>query len=327
MPKSANQKLKLLYMAKIFLNMTDENHPMSLEQIKQELAACGIDAERKSLYDDLDALRTFGIDVQMVRDPKARYFVADRIFELPELKILVDSVQANQFLTEKKTLALIKKLEKQCSKHEAQLMHRQVYVANRIKTMNESIFYNVDSIQNGIALDRQIAFKYFELDADKKKQYRHSGERYRVSPFALTLSGENYYLLGYDSQVGVVKHYRVDKMDTIQICDAPREGKEAFREIDLASYTKHTFGMFGGEKQRVTLEFSNGLAGVVIDRFGKDVPFIRRDDGHFIIHVEVTVSPQFYGWLFALGSEARILEPERVAEGMKGQLCSVAGLY
>lgn len=327
MPKSPNQKLKLLYLAKILLNKTDERHPISLEQIKQELAAYGVEAERKSIYDDLDALRTFGIEVAMVRDPKARYFVAQRIFELPELELLVDSVQSNQFLTEKKTYTLIKKLETHCSKYDAQLIQRQVYIANRVKTMNESIFYNVDGIQNAISLDKQITFKYFEMDAEKKKIYRHNGKRYRVSPFALIFSGENYYLLGFDSEAGVIKHYRVDKMDTIQIGELQRDGKNVFKSIDIATYTKHTFGMFGGEKRRVTLEFTNSLAGVVIDRFGKDIPFIKKDDGHFIIHVEVAVSPQFYGWLFALGEGVRILEPDSVAEGMKEQLQSVSGLY
>lgn len=327
MPKSANQKLKLMYMAKILLTKTDEAHPIALEQIKRELSACGVEAERKSLYDDMEALRTFGIDVQMVRDPKARYFVAERDFELPELKLLVDSVQSSQFLTEKKTYALIKKLEKLCSHYEAQLMHRQIYVTNRIKTMNESIFYNVDRIHSAIAQDRMISFKYFEFTAQKKKQYRHSGKRYCVSPFALTLSNENYYLLAYDAAAELIKHYRVDKMDSIQLFETPRQGSEAFAKVDVAAYAKHTFGMFGGEMHSVTLEFADKLAGVVIDRFGKDVPFLRTHEGRFCIHAQVTVSPQFYAWMFALGDDARIVAPDEVAAGMAAQLKSVASLY
>ncbi|HOF99804.1 MAG TPA: WYL domain-containing protein [Clostridia bacterium] len=327
MPKSANQKLKLLYMARILLTKTDEAHPMPLEQIKRELSACGVEAERKSLYDDMEALRTFGIDVQMVRDPKARYFVAEREFELPELKLLVDSVQSSRFLTQKKTCALIKKLEKLCSHYEAQLMRRQVYVADRVKTMNESIFYNVDCIHSAIAGDRMVSFKYFEFDADKKKRYRHGGGRYCVSPFALMLSNETYYLLAYDAAAELIKHYRVDKMDSIQLLEAPRQGGEAFAEVDVASYAKHTFGMFGGERQRATLEFSDKLAGVVIDRFGKDVPFIPAGEGRFCIHADVTVSPQFYAWMFALGPDARIAAPGEVAAGMAAQLGRVAALY
>ncbi len=327
MPKSPNQKLKLLYMAQILLTKTDERHPMSLEEIKRELAARGVEAERKSLYDDMAALRTFGIDVQMVRDPKARYFVAARDFELAELKLLVDSVLSSRFLTEKKTRSLIKKLEKQCSKYDAQLLSRQVYIANRVKTMNESIFYNVDGIHSAISLDRQIAFRYFEFDAEKKKQYRRAGERYCVSPFSLVLCGDFYYLLAYDAAAGIIKHYRLDRMDSVLLCDARREGGEQFQRIDIAAYTNHTFGMFGGEKQRVALEFADRLAGVVIDRFGKDTHFTRTDEEHFMIRAEVTVSAQFYGWLFALGTDARILGPEAVAEGMREQLLAAAGLY
>lgn len=309
------------------MNGTDEQHPMSLEQIKRELLVCGVEAERKSLYDDMEALRVFGIDVQMVRDPKARYYVASRDFELPELKLLVDSVQSSQFLTERKTYALIRKLEKQCSRHEAQLIQRQVYVANRVKTMNESIFYNVDGIHTAIAQDRQINFRYFEINADKKKQYRRDGDRYRASPFTLILAGENYYLLAYDPAAAKIKHYRVDRMDSIQVTGLPREGKEAFALIDIASYTKHTFGMFGGEKRLVTLEFADRLAGVVLDRFGRDVPFMRAQEDRFRIHADVTVSPQFYAWVFALGADARILAPDDVAKGMCEQLRCVASLY
>lgn len=320
MSKSSNQKLKILYLAQILTTQTDEDHALSLEDIRQWLAAHGIAAERKSLYDDMEALRVFGLDIQMVKNPTAQYFVASRDFEIPELKLLVDSVQANQFLTEKKTYSLIKKLEQLCSQYEAQLMRRQVYVANRIKTMNESIFYNVDAIHNGIADDKQIAFKYFEYTVEKKKSYRHGGKLYQVSPFALTLNSENYYLIAYDAAADKVKHYRVDKMDSIRVTDEARTGHEQYDKIDLGEYTKHTFGMYGGEKQDVTIEFTNSLAGVVLDRFGKDTAFIKVDAEHFRIHVDVSVSPQFFGWVFGLNGEAKITNPENVVNGFTEQM-------
>lgn len=327
MSKSSNQKLKILYLAQILTTQTDEEHTLSLEDIRERLAAHDIAAERKSLYDDMEALRVFGLDIQMVKNPTAQYFVASRDFEIPELKLLVDSVQANQFLTEKKTYSLIKKLEQLCSQYEAQLMRRQVYVANRIKTMNESIFYNVDAIHNGIAGDQQIAFKYFEYTVANgngalpyKKSYRHGGKLYQVSPFALALNSENYYLIAYDAAAEKVKHYRVDKMDSIRVTDEARAGHEQYDKIDLGEYTKHTFGMYGGEKQDVTIEFANSLAGVVIDRFGKDTAFIKVDEDHFKIHVDVSVSPQFFGWVFGLNGEAKIVAPESVVEGFKEQM-------
>lgn len=320
MAKSANQKLKILYLAQILTTQTDEEHGISLENIQQQLMLHGISAERKSLYDDIETLRTFGVDIQMVKNPTAQYFVAGRDFEIPELKLLVDSVQANQFLTEKKTYALIKKLERLCSQHEAQLMRRQVYVTNRIKTMNESIFYNVDAIHNGIAQDKQISFRYFEYSLEKKKVFRHDGMTYKVSPFALTLNNEKYYLIAYDDEAGMIKHYRVDKMDSICIEDAPRVGHNQYKDIDLAEYSKHTFDMYGGQKESVTIEFANHLAGVVIDRFGKDTALIKKDNEHFWIHVQAAVSPQFYGWVFSMNGDAVIIAPQQVVEGFKSQL-------
>ncbi len=325
MSKSSNQKLKILYLAEMFTAQTDEAHALSMEEIRQRLAVHDILAERKSLYDDIEALRTFGLDIKMVKDPTARYFLANRDFEVPELKLLVDSVQANHFLTEKKTYSLIKKLEQLCSRYEAQLMRRQVYVANRIKTMNESIFYNVDAIYNGIAEDRQITFKYFEYNAEKKKSYRHGGRLYAVSPFALTFNSENYYLIAFDAVADIIKHYRVDKMDSIRVTDKPRAGHEQYDKIDIAEYTQHTFGMYGGEKQNVTIAFANSLAGVVIDRFGKDTALIKTDAEHFKIHADVSVSPQFYGWIFGLNGEAVITAPEPVVAGFKEQLRRNAG--
>lgn len=256
----------------------------------------------------------------MVKNPTARYYLAGRDFEVPELKLLVDSVQANHFLTEKKTYLLIKKLEQLCSRYEAQLMRRQVYVANRIKTMNESVFYNIDAIHSGIVQNRQISFRYFEYNAEKRKSYRHDGRRYVVSPFALTLSSENYYLVAFDAGTGIVKHYRVDKMDSIHVMDAERAGRGQYEKIDIAEYTNLTFGMYGGKKQNVTIEFADSLAGVVIDRFGKNTAFVKTDAGHFKIRVDVAVSPQFYGWIFALNGDAVITAPESVAAGFRAQL-------
>ena len=327
MSKSPNQKLKLLYLARILVSMTDENHALTLEEIKKELSKFDIQAERKALYDDMEALRTFGIDVQTVKSTTTRYYVASREFELPELKLLVDSVQANQFLTTRKTYTLIKKLETLCSQYEAQLMRREVYVTNRVKTMNESIFYNVDAIHNAIAENRQITFRYYEIGTDKKKHYRHDGKQYCISPFALLFNSENYYLIAYDAQAAMLKHYRVDKMDGISVLDKDRLGNDTFRTVKMDEYTKHTFGMFGGDKQKVTIEFSNHLAGVAIDRFGKDTTIIPTDADHFKINVDVSVSPQFFGWLFALGTDAKVLAPKNVVDDMRKYLDGVREMY
>ncbi len=327
MPKSANQKLKILYLMKILLEKTDEDHTLTVAQMIEMLAQYDIHAERKSIYDDLEALRIYGIDIECRKGKSCDYYVANRQFELPELKLLVDAVQSSKFITRKKSDELIKKLETFSSVYEAQLVQRQVYVANRIKTMNESIYYNIDKIHAGISADKRIAFQYFEYTVDKKPCFRHDGAKYSISPYALTWDNENYYLVGYDDQAQKIKHYRVDKMTSIDVTDLDRLGKEEFNKFDMAVYSKKIFGMYGGKEERVTLFFANHLAGVVIDRFGKDVFISKIDEEHFAIDVSIQVSPQFLAWVFGLGTDIKILEPQSVQEQFLNMLGNVQKLY
>jgi len=316
MAKSPNQKLKLLYLMEYFKRFTDENHFVSVADMIAHLAKYDISAERKSIYDDIDALRLFGMDIIHVGGAKGGYYLASRDFELPELKLLVDSVQSSRFITGKKTMALIKKVEELTSIYEARALHRQVYVSGRIKTMNESIYYNVDEIHSGIASDRQIAFKYFEYSVTKERRFRRGGQEYIVSPYALTWNSENYYMIAYDSTSGQLRHYRVDKMASIRVTDERREGKEQYGNIDMAEYTEKVFGMFSGSAERVKLECANHLVGAVIDRFGKDIIIVSTDDERFTVTVEVVPSPRFFAWVFGFEGEMRIVSPAGAAEKM-----------
>lgn len=327
MAKSANQKLKLPYLMEQFHRYSDENHLLSIADMIKYLEGCGISAERKSLYDDIEALRLYGMDIIQVKGPKGGYYLASRDFELPELKLLVDSVQSSRFITQKKTLALIKKVENLASVHEAAQLHRQVYVSNRIKTMNESIYYNVDEIHSGIAQDRKIAFKYFEYTVTKERRFRKGGEDYTVSPYALTWNSENYYMVAYDSAAGKVKHYRVDKMTSIRVTAQPREGKAELGGLDLAEYSGKVFGMFAGKAERVTLRCAEHLAGAVIDRFGKDVIIVATGEGHFSVTVEVVPSLQFMAWVFGFGDEMKIVSPASAVASMRDTLSAVTAMY
>ncbi len=317
MAKSPGQKLKLLYLEKILLERTDENHPMTLSELSEALAAYGITAERKSLYSDIEQLRNFGLDIVGQKTRSYGYYVGSRLFELPELKMMVDAVQSAKFITLKKSNELIKKLETLCSRHDAQMLQRQVYVQNRVKTMNESIYYNVDKISMGIAESKQISFLYFEYNIYKERVPRKNGERYLVSPYALCWDDENYYLIAYDGAAKKIKHYRVDKMMNIRVEKQPREGEEAASRLDVAAYTKSVFGMYGGSPADVTLRFENSLVGVVIDRFGKEVSI--RPDGpeHFIASVRVEQSPIFLGWLFQFGDRVQVLSPQTVIDQLR----------
>ncbi len=316
MARSQKQKLKLLYLMRYLQQNSDEAHPVGIAQMVEALESCGIPAERKSLYADLEALREFGLDIVQTRGKTVGYYVASRDFELPELKLLVDSVQSSKFITQRKTLSLIRKIENLASVHDAAALQRQVFVRNRVKTMNESVYYNIDEISSAITADRKIRFLYCEYTVSKERRYRHEGAFYELSPYALIWDDENYYLLAFDAAAGQMRHYRVDKMSRISALESFRDGKEAFRALDMSAYSKRVFGMFAGEAETVRLRFSNRLAGAVIDRFGRDVTLIREDEEHFSVRVEAVVSPQFYAWVFGFGGEAEILSPPSAREGM-----------
>ena len=328
MPRSSFQKLKIIYIMEYLLKNSDEEHAVTTNQIIAYLKSHDIAVERKTIYSDIDALRDFGLDIIQVSEGNNHgYYVANRDFELPELKLLVDSVQSSKFITHKKTLSLIKKIEKLASIHSAQLLNRQVFVKNRIKTMNESIYYNVDEIHNGISNNRKIRFLYFEYNVAKERVYRHGGAYYEGSPFAMTWDDENYYLVAYDSEAGIIKHYRVDKMEKISTLDEERDGQEVYQALDMAVYTRKTFGMFTGEEIKVQMRFENHLVGAVLDRLGSEVFIVPDGPAHFTVRTDVVVSPQFFAWVLGFGPQAQIVSPAHVVDSMKAHIGSVAALY
>ncbi len=327
MARSTNQKLKLLYLLKFLQRQSDEGHPVTMADMIEELAKHDIPAERKSIYDDLEALRSFGVDVVQLRGKQPGYYIGARDFEVAELKLLVDSIQGSKFITEKKTLALIGKLEGLASVHDARLLERQVYVRNRVKSMNESVYYNVDEIANAINRDRQIRFRYFEFTVEKERQFRRDGAFYLLSPFALMWDDENYYMLAWDESESRLKHFRVDKMNRIQTLEQERQGKDAFQAVDMSAYSKKVFGMFTGQESRVKLRFVNHLAGAVIDRFGKDTVLVRDGEAHFTVSVDVVVSPLFFAWVFGFGTDAEILAPGDVRQKARDAARAIAAIY
>lgn len=328
MARSPFQKLKILYVMDYLLKYSDEQHPVTVAQLIAELDARGISAERKSIYDDIDCLREYGLDIIATGTGKTSgYYVSGRDFELPELKLLVDSVQCSKFITHKKTLSLIKKIGALASVHDAKLLNRQVYVKNRIKTMNESIYYNVDEIHRGIAENRKIRFHYFEYTVQKQRRFRRDGAWYVISPFSLGWDDENYYLVGFDSEAGIIKHFRVDKMADIGITNEARDGEASYTALDMAVYARKTFGMFTGEETTVKLRFEKDMVGVVLDRLGRDVMLIPDGEEHFTLRTDVVVSPQFFAWVFGFAGKAKILEPEHVVQAMQAQLEKVKEQY
>lgn len=326
--KGVNQKQKMLYLMKIFSEETDDTHFLSMTEIIQKLADNGITADRKTLYVDFDELRKFGLDILMEKVGRIYcYHLGSREFELPELKLLVDAVQSAKSMTDKKSRELIKKLEGLVSKYEARQLNRQVIISGRIKSMNESIYYNVDTLYEAIGADRQIRFKYVQWNIRKETSLRRDGVWYQVSPWALMWADENYYLVGYDAADGKIKHYRVDKMLRISLASEKREGQDQFKKFNMPRYTKSLFGMFGGEETRVTLEAENSMVGVLIDRFGKDIIISPVDGTRFRTTVTVAVSRQFLGWIIALGGGVKIVGPDEVTDQMRAEAARLVSQY
>ena len=325
MPRSTNQKLKLLCLCKILWERTDEDHPMTVPELIQALEEWDIKAERKSIYDDMEALRVFGLDVQNRKGKDPGWFLGERSFQLAELKLLVDAVQSSRFISQRKSSDLIGKLESLASSYQARQLQRQVYVDRRAKTMNESVYYTIDKLHTAIASRRSVSFKYFEYNVKKERVFRREGKRYDVSPAGLIWDNENYYLAGYDHRSGEMRHYRVDKMAELAVTCLPLEGVD--RDFDIASYAQKHFGMFSGREGQVTLRCRNSLVGVVLDRFGREVILVPDGEDHFTVTIRAVVSPQFLGWVFGLGDGVVIKGPDWAREMLQNQLSAVTGLY
>ncbi|MGI5888083.1 MAG: helix-turn-helix transcriptional regulator [Oscillospiraceae bacterium] len=328
MAGNANSKLKILYIMKYLENETDENHGVTMEQILKYLRTCGIDAERKSIYSDIDLLKEFGMDIGSERQGRSTiYKLLSRKFEVPELKLLADAIGSSKFVTMKKSVQLIEKLSGEASVYDAAKIKREVFVDGRIKTMNESIYYSVDCIHNAIQTNKKLGFKYFDYSMEKQRVYRKNGNDYFVTPVALLYADDNYYLAAYTKERNKVHNYRVDRMVQVYVTDEDGDDNEVIRAFDAAEYMKEQFSMFGGIRQKVDMMFDKSLVNVVVDRFGTDVIMEKVDDERFIVHINVEVSPAFFAWVFMFGNKAKLIGPEEVVNSFDAMLSMVTGSY
>ena len=322
------KKKKLIAVMQILMQKTDDKHSMNAIDICKALDEFyGIKAERKSIYNDIEVLIDMGFDIMQNKGSNPGYYMGSREFELPELKLLVDAVQSSKFITGKKSEKLIKKLEGLASMYEARQLQRQVFICDRPKTENETIFYSVDQLHTALFENVQITFQYTEWTPQKELRLRKNGDYYVVSPWALTWDDENYYLVAYDEKADMLKHYRVDKMKNLSLLKEARLGKEKFQKFDLPAFAKKTFAMYGGRDERVTLLCKNELAGVMIDRFGKNVMIIPGEEGYFKLSALMTVSEQFFGWVTGLGTGVKILSPDHVGQEYQEYLKKILEQY
>ena len=317
MPKSQNQKQKLLLLEKLFREETDDNNRLTLAQIEQKLAQQGVTGERKSIYSDIEALRQAGLDI--VTEKRARntvYFLASREFQQPELNLLVGAVASSKFISNKKSVELISKIARLTSKYEGSKLVRQIIVSDRVKSTNESIYYNISSVNEAICTGRQISFLYYNYDEKKRRVYHNDKKPLVVSPRALVWKDENYYVVGYYEKYQDYVNFRADKMVQVEILE-----QDAVKDphFDVSGHCRRLFGMFGGKSERVRLRFDNSLAGVAVDRFGLKTVFENNPDrlDSFELEAELDVSPVFYGWLFQFGDKAEIVSPQWVRDDFK----------
>lgn len=327
MPKSKNQKLKILYILEA-LKKTDEQHPVTVSELIEYLASNGIKAERKSIYDDLDALELFGYDI--IRKKNSGVFLGKREFELPEIKLLVDAVQSSKFISEAKSNRLIEKLAALAGGgDQAAILKRQV-TYGKAKTRNENVFYSIDKIHTAMAENRMISFLYYTYIVENgkiKKVCRHDGKKYYASPWSLIWDDEFYYMLAYEEKSGIIKHFRVDKMAEISMLRKERKGKTAFGLAGISGYTNSIFSMFGGVDENVRISCDNALIGAVIDRYGSDIAILKESDERFIFTAKVKVSPQFFAWVLSFGKGMEIVYPENVVEQMRAYLNEINQIY
>ena len=324
MPKSDNQKLKIFYILDYLERNSNVSHPVRASELIEMLQRRNILCERKSVYSDIAALQDYGVDIVSIPGKKGGYYIASRNFELPELKLLIDAVQSSRFLTEKKSRELIEKLCNQCNEHDARLMRRDVVVSGRVKSMNETIYYNVDAIQEAIAQNRQITFRYFDWDLRGQRKYREKS--YEASPYGLCQDNENCYLLALSPRHGVTS-YRVDRMAEIRLMENPRLPCPELTGKRLTEHANRLFQMYSGDTSDVKLRFHRSLVNVVIDRFGRDTILIPDGEEHFVFTVNVAVSPMFLSWVVGFGAKAKILYPQSVIDACKAMCLEALDQY
>jgi len=321
MPKSVNQKLKLLYLQKILLEKSDENHLLTVKDIIKELKRWDIEVERKTVYTDINALQKFGHDIICKKSKSTGYYVCERDFQLPELKLLADAVASAKFISEKKSQLLLEKISLLASHHESNQIKRNIIVRNRVKTINEHVYYNVDAVNQAIADKRQISFRYFDYDLNKERVYRQDGGPYAISPYALFWDDENYYVIAYHKKYNDISNFRIDRMDGVT--PLKEEIEPLPNNFSIGDYARKTFSMFRGPEERVHLKLKNNLINVILDKFGKDVYINKLDDDFFEVSINVCVSTSFFGWLFQFGNEAQILAPEHVLKTYKNRVSAL----
>lgn len=307
--------IRIIELLRFLYQQTDEAHAVTVSEMIEYLKSKGIPSVRQTVYTDLEALDTAGIDIVQIKSTQNRYFIGSRIFEYPELKMLVDAVASSKVISAKKSQALIQKLGQLTSIQQAEQLQRLASLSSRVKPHNEKVYYIIDSIQTAILDQHQISFQYYEYTPEKKKILKHDGYRYILDPYALEWKNDHYYLIGYSHKHKGIAHFRVDRLTSVEPLDSKFQPMPDF---DVAAYTNKMVDMFAAEHaEQVKLLCSNELMRVIIDHYGEDIEISPYDDTHFTVIIEVNPSGTFYGWVFKFMGKIRILSPQSCVDKMQ----------
>ena len=323
MANTNKQKLKLLYLIRILERETDPEHGLSMPEILERLEAEGVTAERKSVYRDIDALREVGIDIRKLPTRPVRYALVRSDLQLDDIMMLIDIVQSSRFITERKSNQLVKSLKALVSERERKLLDKRVHVKGRVKSKSDSVFHNVDTIHEALQRKRKIQFLYFSYGTDLKRSARHEGRQYELTPAKVVYADNKYYLAAYDDADGKIKTYRVDRMELLQVSEAPATRCAAIANYDYEDFAYQSFGMFHGEQACVTLRAKANLMDAMVDRFGRDVNVVKSAPGYADLRVNVRISPLFFGWVAGMNGDVTIRSPRRIVGDYKAWLKSL----
>ena len=343
--KKKGQKYKSLLVWNLLLKRTDENHAAGIKEIKDLLEEYGIEAERHSVARDIkDLIDLLNKDQDVLIDERDLlgyeveydaqlhgYKVVRRPYEFDDLRLLAECVRASKFISQKQEESLLLAIEGLCSEHQVKELQNEVYLVGRSKTSNRWVMGSMLTINQAIRDNLKIGFKYQKYTlSDRSNQVdRRKGAEYIYSPYKLIINEGNYYLLAYDSKSKIMKTFRLDRMREVKMKDEARDGQEVYAQMDMQTYCQQHFGMFTGEKQSITIRFTNNLLDTVIDRFGNEanVFYSKTDDGHFSVTTDIALSYQFYGWLCGFWKQAVITSPPEVVEGFRKYLAEINSKY
>ena len=313
-------KMRMLRILELLQKETDAEHPISTVQIEKALRErWGIDAYRITIQKDIAALTAAGYGIETIRSTQNKYYMSNGLFELPELKLLIDAVESSKFITRKKSRVLTEKLTSLASKNEAGQLRRNISIADRVKAENEQIYYIMDALNDAINARRKVRFLYFEYDGRKRRKLKNSGEPYTLSPYTLTWNGDFYYVVGWSDKHGKIATFRVDRINEVPAI-LPDKAVPKPKQYSIGDFAEKAFQLFDSSHARVELLCEDGMMNTVLDHFGEKVRTKKVDDEHFVFTAEVSVSPTFFAWIFTFGGRIKILSPQGVKDAYAEQI-------